>query len=547
MYQVLYRKWRPKIFADVVGQPHVTTTLKNELKSSRIAHAYLFTGSRGTGKTTCAKILAKAINCLDLKDGDPCGECDNCKGIENGTIMDVVEIDAASNNGVDNIRDLREESSFTPSVAKYRVYIIDEVHMLSIGAFNALLKTLEEPPEHVVFILATTEVHKLPATILSRCQRFDFHRIDSSEIYKRLKYITEQEGKILNEDAGMLIASLSDGALRDALSLLDQCMGKAKNVITTEIVVQTAGLAGNEHLFQIVNLISEKNISQLISTIDELYMQSKDMGRLLEELTEHFRNMMLIKIMSAPRHMMVVTDDDYKKLEIQSKIFKLDDIISIMESLEDTLQKLNKGINAKTELELLMIKLCSPNLDEQINTLSKKIETLEKVIKNNDVPISKQTFLENSKVDTNCERKSNITSEKIQDKKEKVNSNVKVTNNKSNNDIWQQVLNELKPVSKILYTSLSKSKAVIEGNIAYIDGSPFTNSLLNQSEKRDILIKLLKDVTGKEEFTIKNWSEKSNQKLSNESTSILDKSQQETVLDNFISNIDDDDINIKID
>ena len=247
MYQVLYRKYRPKVFADVVGQPQVTVTLRNELQAGRIAHAYLFTGSRGTGKTTCAKILAKAVNCLHPVEGDPCGDCEICRGIDSGAVMDVVEIDAASNNGVENIRNLREEASFTPAAARYRVYIIDEVHMLSIGAFNALLKTLEEPPAHVIFILATTEVHKLPATILSRCQRFDFKRIASEDIADRLSDVAKREGAALEREAALLIARLADGALRDALSLLDQCMGRSREV--TQAVCNRNGGIGQPRAF----------------------------------------------------------------------------------------------------------------------------------------------------------------------------------------------------------------------------------------------------------------------------------------------------------
>jgi DNA polymerase III subunit gamma/tau len=230
MYQVLYRKYRPRVFADVYGQDHVTSTLKNEIKEGRISHAYLFTGSRGTGKTTCAKILAKAVNCPNAVDGEPCNACEICKGLDSGTIYDVVEIDAASNNGVDNIRDLREEVNYTPTRGKYRVYIIDEVHMLSTGAFNALLKTLEEPPAHVIFILATTEVHKLPATILSRCQRFDFKRIQPETMAVRLQQVAGLEGMELAPDAATLIARIADGALRDGLSILDQCAGRSKQV-----------------------------------------------------------------------------------------------------------------------------------------------------------------------------------------------------------------------------------------------------------------------------------------------------------------------------
>lgn len=259
MYRVLYRKWRPQTFEEVYGQPHITATLKNELVSGRVAHAYLFTGSRGTGKTTCAKILSKAVNCLSPHDGDPCNECEICRGIDNGSVLDVIEIDAASNNGVDNIRDLRDEANFTPVKAKYRVYIIDEVHMLSTGAFNALLKILEEPPEHVIFILATTEVHKLPATILSRCQRFDFKRITPEDICARLQYVAEHENITLDEDAAALIAKVADGALRDALSLLDRCCAVDEH-ITSEVVTKSAGLAGRDYLMRLSKCIIKKGL-----------------------------------------------------------------------------------------------------------------------------------------------------------------------------------------------------------------------------------------------------------------------------------------------
>lgn len=250
MYQVLYRKWRPQTFEDVSGQPQVTVTIKNELKNGRVNHAYLFTGSRGTGKTTCAKILAKAVNCLDPVDGNPCGKCENCIGIDNGNILDVVEMDAASNRKIDDIRSIIDEAQFTPAKAKYRVYIIDEVHMLTNEAFNALLKTLEEPPKHVVFILATTEVHKLPATILSRCQRFDFHRIAPEDISSRLTYVAQQENVEITNEATMLISAIADGALRDALSLMDRCIG-ISNQIDAKIVRDAAGLAQKDYLFDL--------------------------------------------------------------------------------------------------------------------------------------------------------------------------------------------------------------------------------------------------------------------------------------------------------
>ncbi|MGN0478659.1 MAG: DNA polymerase III subunit gamma/tau, partial [Hominenteromicrobium sp.] len=297
MYKALYRKYRPQVFSDVVGQPQVTVTLKNELMAGRISHAYLFTGSHGTGKTTCAKILAKAVNCLDLQDGDPCGVCPVCRGLDDGSILDVVEIDAASNNGVDSIRSLIEESNFTPTTAQYRVYIIDEVHMLSVAAFNALLKTLEEPPAHVIFILATTEVHKLLPTILSRCQRFDFRRIAPEDVAERLELVCEREGVEIDHDAATLIASTADGGMRDALSILDQCIGRSTGCITYALVAETAGLAGRGHLLELASCIHTGDRSGALEKIDALYKASKDMGRLCEELAGFFRNLMLIKTM----------------------------------------------------------------------------------------------------------------------------------------------------------------------------------------------------------------------------------------------------------
>ena len=322
MYQVLYRKWRPKVFSDVVGQPQVTVTLRNELKAGRVSHAYLFTGSRGTGKTTCAKILAKAVNCLNPKDGDPCGKCEICCGIDNGSVLDVSEIDAASNNGVDSIRELREEVNFTPAVAAYRVYIIDEVHMLSAGAFNALLKTLEEPPAHVIFILATTELHKVPATILSRCQRLDFHRIAPETMADRLQYIGEQEGAQIEQEAALMIARLSDGALRDALSLLDQCIGRSKKV-TPEIVSDSAGLSGEEYRVQITDAIAQQDTATLLTIVDELHRSSKDMVRLTGELIAHFRNIMLYKTMKNPRGLIIAGAEEQEQIERQAHLFSL--------------------------------------------------------------------------------------------------------------------------------------------------------------------------------------------------------------------------------
>lgn len=377
LYRVLYRKWRPKTFEDVTGQPQVTKTLKQELVAGRIAHAYLFTGSRGTGKTTCAKILAKAINCLNPIDGEPCGTCEICRGIDEGSVTDVVEIDAASNNGVDNIRMLREEAGFTPAMAKYRVYIIDEVHMLSIGAFNALLKTLEEPPAHVVFILATTEVHKMPATILSRCQRFEFKRISPADSAQRLCYIAREEGADLDEEAALLIARLADGALRDALSILDQCIG-VSNHVTTEVVCSTVGIVGREHLYQLVDAAASQDSAKALELIDQLYNGSKDMARLCEELSTYFRNMMLIKTMKDARAFIPVSEEEFQSLTKQALSLSLTAILHALDTIQDALEKIYRGANARITFEMTMIQLCTPQLDTSVEALLRRIDALER-------------------------------------------------------------------------------------------------------------------------------------------------------------------------
>lgn len=380
MYQVLYRKYRPKVFSDVYGQDHVTSTLKNEIKENRISHAYLFTGSRGTGKTSCAKILAKAVNCENSVDGEPCNECEVCKGLDSGAIYDVVEIDAASNNGVDNIRDLREEANYTPSRGRYRVYIIDEVHMLSTGAFNALLKTLEEPPAHVIFILATTEVHKLPATILSRCQRFDFKRIQPETMSIRLKEVAGLEGISLDDDAAVLIARIADGALRDGLSILDQCSGRSKTV-DARLVSEVAGLAGREALYQLSDCISSKDSSQAMTIISELYQNSFDMERLCVEMINHFRNYLVVKTVKKSRGLIICTDDEYNTIVENTKKFTLENVIYALDLFQDTLTKIKTGAAARTEIEMAFVRLCEPKLDDTQTAILERLSQLERAVK----------------------------------------------------------------------------------------------------------------------------------------------------------------------
>lgn len=380
MYQVLYRKYRPKVFSDVYGQDHVTSTLKNEIKNGRVSHAYLFTGSRGTGKTTCAKILAKAVNCEHNVDGEPCNECEVCKGLDNGSIYDVVEIDAASNNGVDNIRELRDETNYAPSRGKYRVYIIDEVHMLSTGAFNALLKTLEEPPAHVIFILATTEVHKLPATILSRCQRFDFKRIQPETMAVRLKEVAGLEGLGLDDDAAVLIARIADGALRDGLSILDQCAGRSKE-INSDLVSEVAGLAGREAMYKLSDCIANSDSNTAMSIISDLYQNSFDMERLCVEMINHFRNFLVAKTVRKSRELIICTDDEYNTILEASKEFTVESIVFALDLFQNTLVTIKGGASARIEVEMAFIKLCEPKMDESIASLLDRVSKLENAIK----------------------------------------------------------------------------------------------------------------------------------------------------------------------
>lgn len=381
MYQVLYRKYRPRVFADVYGQDHVTSTLKNEIKEGRISHAYLFTGSRGTGKTTCAKILAKAVNCPNAVDGEPCNACEICKGLDSGTIYDVVEIDAASNNGVDNIRDLREEVNYTPTRGKYRVYIIDEVHMLSTGAFNALLKTLEEPPAHVIFILATTEVHKLPATILSRCQRFDFKRIQPETMAVRLQQVAGLEGMELAPDAATLIARIADGALRDGLSILDQCAGRSKQ-ITAQLVSEVAGLAGREALYRLSDAVLARDSSAAVEELAQLHENSYDMERLCVEMINHFRNFMMVKTVKKSRELIICTDDEYKHIEASAGQFTLAQILRGLDLFQSTLVKIKGGATPRIEMEMTFIRLCEPKLETDPDAFNQRLSALERAVQN---------------------------------------------------------------------------------------------------------------------------------------------------------------------
>ena len=359
MYRALYRKWRPQRFEDVVGQRAIVTALKNQITANRVGHAYLFTGVRGTGKTTCAKIFAKAVNCLHPVNGDPCGECEICKGIDNGSILDVVEMDAASNNGVDDIRDLRDETAYTPSACKYKVYIIDEVHMLSTAAFNALLKTLEEPPAHVIFILATTEIQKVPATILSRCQRYDFTRIGPEDIARRVEYIAGEEKLELSPDGAELIARLADGALRDALSILDTCAGVTAK-IDADVVRRMAGVTDRSYLFRISDALEAQDGATALAQLAQLRQQSVDVKRLTEELIAHYRALMLAALPGGQSLLSGVSPEEEALYLEKGPQLGQREAIRAIRALGSALEHMTRGSDQRIELEIALFGLSEP-------------------------------------------------------------------------------------------------------------------------------------------------------------------------------------------
>ena len=519
MYLALYRKYRPQTFDDVVSQEHITKTLKNQITSGKTAHAYLFTGSRGTGKTTCAKIFAKAVNCLHPdKNGEPCLKCEACLGIEDGSVTDVVEIDAASNNGVENIRELRETAFFTPTFAKYRVYIIDEVHMLSVPAFNALLKIMEEPPAHVKFVLATTEVHKVPITVISRCQRFDFKRIKDEDIASRLKYIAKKENVSLDDDASMLIARLADGALRDGISLLDRILS-ATDKVTLEAVENSVGVAGSDYLFELADCIAEYNSAAALAVVSELYMGSKDLQRLTAELINHFRNLMLIKALNGDCGDLVkVSGKDYERLASQHSRFTMGQILNTLTRLQECYDKIGKSSGKRIEFEMCMIRLCTPKTPTATGT------TPPQPIPRAAVNIPK--FEAEEKTEPKKEEvKEEVIKNDVQESEEVKNDN----NGFLEVPEWSDITNVLALTAPHLAMIKDKSKALIKDDKIYIR---IDSSLLNAQLKRDgniaYLQQAIRQVLGRD-YTIK-------LKADSEKKSEEKKAEEKTPLDTLLEN-----------
>lgn len=521
MYRVLYRKWRPTVFTDVSGQEHITSTLQNEVSSGRLNHAYLFTGSRGTGKTTCAKILAKAVNCLNPQNGNPCGECEICKGIDDGSILDIVEMDAASNRKIDDIRQIIDEVQFKPAKCKYRVYIVDEVHMLTQEAFNALLKTLEEPPEHVIFILATTEVHKLPQTIRSRCQRFDFHRIPPRAIADRVEYVVSQENAEITDSAALMLASVADGALRDALSLLDSCLA-VSSYIDEKVVRNAAGLVNNSYLFELATAIINKNPSKSLEIVGRLYSESKDMARLCDELVEHFRALMLIKTIKNPRDILIMSDDEFEQAVTQSDYLSLADIVFYMDVLSKAYQRMGKGTGDRTELEMALVKLSASELDGTIEALTARVTALEKAVKRGITVNYAQPPQQSQGVQTEQPQQAATKQETVEDpfaqpepehKKAPVAKpapEVKPVVQRASVNLdelydnavpftrWVEVVNSLKSVSRSIAAAFAGSTAYESGNYLLIDtNNELAFDLLRQNGRRAEIKSALLELTGK--------------------------------------------------
>lgn len=387
-YQALYRKYRPQTFDDVSGQMAVTQTLKTQLLSGRMSHAYLFTGSRGTGKTSCAKILAKAVNCLNPDNGNPCNCCEACKAIDSGSCMDVLEIDAASNNGVDNVRDLRDDAVYTPSQVKMRVYIIDEVHMLSISAFNALLKIIEEPPEHLLFILATTELHKVPATILSRCQRFSFRRISQEDIAARLQYVAYQENIDLDDGAARVLARLADGGMRDGLSLLDQCASATTGELTAERVYACLGIAGEQKCGELMGYIANHDSRSALELFNRLYTEGKDLSAMLDEMACLTRDLLVMKTAgNAGITMLSGVASDKEVLEL-TKALSSAELVRMMNLIQTTLAGFTRSASRRMDAELCLLELCQPELSLDLKALNARLTRLEETVKSGNIVIN---------------------------------------------------------------------------------------------------------------------------------------------------------------
>lgn len=502
MYRALYRKWRPQRFEDVVAQRGIVTALRNQIATGRVGHAYLFTGVRGTGKTTCAKIFAKAVNCLHPQNGDPCGECEICRGIDNGSILDVVEMDAASNNGVDDIRDLRDETAYTPSACHYKVYIIDEVHMLSAAAFNALLKTLEEPPAHVIFILATTEIQKVPATILSRCQRYDFTRIGPEDIAQRVEYIAGQEGLELSGEGAELISRLADGAMRDALSILDTCAGVTAK-IDADVVRRMAGVTDRSYLFHISDALEAQDAAAALAQLAQLRQQSVDVKRLTEELIAHYRALMLAALPGGQVLLSGVSPEEEKLYLEKGPRMGQREAIRAIRALGNALEHMTRGSDQRIELELALFSLSEPSQQVTVQAVPAArpgvpAQEAPRPFASAPVkpfvcaPAASAPVQEVSAAQPQPEPKPEYTADPALNKPRKV-----AAEGINPFPQWAEVIKLLQEQDPMLYTYLKKSKGYFDGTRVLIDGGKtFRDFIRANKESQKLIKKLIAQVSG---------------------------------------------------
>lgn len=540
-YTALYREWRPKTFNDVVGQEHITTTLKNQILNHRIAHAYLFCGTRGTGKTSTAKVFAKALNCLNLQDGEPCNECEMCRKINEGLAIDVTELDAASNNGVDKIRDIIDDVKYPPQEAKYKVYIMDEVHMLSASAVNAFLKTLEEPPNNVIFILATTDPQKLPITILSRCQRFDFKRINNNEITARLRKIVDDQNVLADERSLNLIARVSDGAMRDSLSILDQAISMGNGNVDYNTVVSMLGLVTNEHLFNLTNAVIQRSVEKSIGIIEDVIYSGKDIYLFIKDLITHYRNLLMAKVTNNPEEVLDMSEENIALIKEQSARLRAEEIMRCIRILQEAENNAKLSKQARLYCELAIIKMCKIEYDTSSEVMLTRLNKLEENLKNGSIKVA---TVESQNNNINAVKKSinNVESKKptqTQHIEETLsgNSDSRITINDVQK-AWRDILEAFKARRAMVISSLiqiGKPIACANGivTVQFEKQYQFSRDRLSESKNKPIINEVFSEIL--QENIKVNFVVEEDNKGSKSTEDIL----REKIGDDFIDFIDE--------
>lgn len=494
-YTALYREWRPRTFYDVVGQEHITTTLKNQILNNRIAHAYLFCGTRGTGKTSTAKVFAKALNCLNLNDGEPCNECEMCRKINEGLAIDVTELDAASNNGVDKIRDIIDDVKYPPQEARYKVYIMDEVHMLSAGAVNAFLKTLEEPPNNVIFILATTDPQKLPITILSRCQRFDFKRINNSDITARLRKIVNDQNVLADERSLNLIARVSDGAMRDSLSILDQAISMGNGNVDYNTVVSMLGLVTNEHLFNLVNAVIQRSVEKSIEIIEDVIYSGKDIYLFIKDLIAHYRNLLMVKVTNNPEEVLDMSEENIALIKEQGARLRAEEIMRCIRILQEAENNAKLSKQARLYCELAIIKMCKIEYDTSNEVMLTRLNKLEESLRNGSIKVataSKEVAQINSSKPVNTMPNNKVVKETYSNGENvSENPDSKITINDVKKS-WKDIIERFKARREMIISSLIMigkpvdcSNGVI--TVEFDSQNEFAKNRLSEAKNRDVI------------------------------------------------------------